>query len=356
MSTSCSHYFRETIRGAERSGLDGDWLIKEVGLSRADILDPAWRGRSEDLARLVQLVWIAGNDEFMGFMEKPCKLGTFAMMSHCVIHEDSLERALTRGIHFYRLFTDEIQMTLERKGSDIFFGVQFRRPELDPNHYFMEFWLSIWYRMIGWMGGVPAPLRFASFSYPKPKQYIDEFKYMFPCDYEFDALSTSLVFDAQHLNSPIMRNKQELKHFLSTAPLGFMTIPADVTSYARRVRTYLLRGRTLPLEFPDFSVVAAQFNMSEPTLRRKLQKEAASYRSILENIRRDLAVQKLLRGRHSVSAIAEMLGYSETRAFTRAFHEWTGLSPVKYKESFRLNSVQQVGTSAIGQVKDGLAS
>lgn len=321
--------------------------MREVGLSRHNIFDPTWRGRSEDLARLVQLVWIALDDEFMGFMEKPCKTGTFAMMSHCVIHENTLQEVLMRGIRFYRLFTDEIRMVLDSQGDHVVFKVEFRRPELDPNHYFMEFWLAIWYRMIGWMGGVPAPLHFATFAYPRPRDYIDEFKYMFPCDYEFNARSTSLVFDAQHLSSPIVRTKQELKQFLSLAPLGFMTIPADVTNYARRVRTYVLRGRSLPLEFPEFADVAAQFNMSEPTLRRRLQQEGTSYRTIVENIRRDLAVQKLLRGRHSVNAISEMLGYSETRAFTRAFREWTGLSPVKYRESFRVNATAIVPASEV---------
>lgn len=337
MSTSCSHYFRETIRGAERCGLDSDWLIAEVGLSREDIFDPYWRGKSEHLARLVQLVWIALNDEFMGFTERPCKTGTFAMMSHCIIGEDSLEQALVKAIHFYDLFTDDIRMALDLHEEEAVFKVTFKRPELDPNHYFIEFWLSIWYRMIGWMGGIPAPLRFATFSYPRPEEYIDEFKYMFPCDYQFDAQETCLVFNRKHLKSPIVRNKQELKQFLSVAPLGFMTIPADVTSYARRVRTYLLKDRYLPLEFPDFSDVASQFNMTEPTLRRKLQNEGTSYRAIMENIRRDLAVQKLLRGRHSVSAIADILGYSETRAFTRAFREWTGMSPIQYREHFRKN-------------------
>lgn len=337
MSTSCSHYFRETIRGAERCGLDSDKLISEVGLSREDIFDPHWRGKSELLASLVQLVWIALNDEFMGFAERPSKTGTFAMMCHCIIGAHSLEEAFLKGVRFYELFTNDIQMKLEFDDDSANFHVVFKRPELDPQHYFMEFWLSIWYRLIGWMGGVPAPLRFARFSYPRPDQYIEEFKYMFPCDYQFDASATCLVFDRAHLQLPIVRTAQELKQFLSVAPLGFMTIPADVTSYARHIRTYLLRDRRLPLEFPDFSEVAQQLNMAEQTLRRKLKAESTSYRAIIENIRRDLAIQKLLKGRNSVSDIAEMLGYSETRAFTRAFREWTDMSPMQYRDNFRQN-------------------
>ncbi len=53
MSTSSSHYFREAIRGAERCGLDGERLLTEIGVTRIQIEDPTWRGKSEQLARLV---------------------------------------------------------------------------------------------------------------------------------------------------------------------------------------------------------------------------------------------------------------------------------------------------------------
>lgn len=74
--------------------------------------------------------------------------------------------------------------------------------------------------------------------------------------------------------------------------------------------------------------------IGEQSLRRKLKQESTSYRAIKENIRRDIAIEKLIRGNLPISEIAEMLGYSETRAFTRAFHNWTGVSPIQYRERF----------------------
>jgi len=335
MSTSCSHYFRETIRGAERCGLDADRLLSEVGIIKKNIYDPSWRGRSEQLARLVQLVWLALGDEFMGFTEHPCKTGVFAMITHCIIVEDSLERALKKGIKFYGLVTDDISMNLELDGDDAIFCVTFARPDLDPQHYFLEFWLSIWYRLMSWMGGALAPLKQATFAYPRPEARIEEFKYMFPCVCKFDADETTLVFQRNFLQSPITKTKKELKQFLSVAPLGFMTIPSEGTSYGRQVRNLLLPHRRLPLAFPNFSEVASQFNMVEQTLRRKLKQESTSYRTLKENIRRDIAIEKLVSGNLPVSGISDLLGYSETRAFTRAFHHWTGMSPLQYRESFR---------------------
>lgn len=336
MSTSSSHYFRETIRGAERCGLDGERLLAEIGVTRIQIEDPTWRGKSEQLARLVQLVWLALGDEFMGFTEHRSKIGTFAMVTHGIIGEETLERALRKGVLFYGLVTDDIKMELEPGPNDtLALKMVFVRPELDPHQYMHEFWLSIWYRLISWLGGALAPLEKVTFSYVRPVVRIEEFKYMFPATYKFDAPETSLVFRRDFLQNPIVRSKPELKSFLSVAPLGFMTIPSDVFSYGRRIRNLILPERKLPLEFPEFEEVAVRFGMGEQSLRRKLRQEATSYRAIKENIRRDIAIEKLVRGKYSVAELAELLGYSETRAFTRAFSQWTGMSPAQYREHFR---------------------
>lgn len=335
MATSCAHYFLETMRAAERSGMDSTALMEYVGLRREHIMDRNWRGRSELLAMMVRRVWTVTNDEFMGFMERPAKFGTFAMMCECIIGEPSLEAAFIKGIHFYNLFTDDISMRLDLGVENAVFHVVFRRPELDSEHYFIEFWLSIWYRLIGWLGGVTAPLLLVTFPYPRPDRYVEEFKYMFPCEHKFNASRATMVFDRRHLGSPIVRTKEELWPFLSVAPLGFMSTPRDVINYTRKVRSYVLKDRTFPLKFPELGEVARHFNMGVQTLRRKLKFESTSYRAIIENIRRDIAIEKLLNSAATVSTISDLLGYSETRAFTRAFREWTKMSPLEYRRHFQ---------------------
>jgi hypothetical protein len=93
----------ETIRGAERAGVDPDQLLANVGLTREQVFDPNWRGDVVLLARLIQLVWFALDDEYMGFVSRPAKPGTFAMMTHCVIDSQSLADALRKGARFYDL-------------------------------------------------------------------------------------------------------------------------------------------------------------------------------------------------------------------------------------------------------------
>lgn len=325
----------ETIRGAQRAGVDPDQLLASVGLTRVQVFDPNWRGDVVLLARLVQLVWYALDDEFMGFVSRPAKPGTFAMVTHCMLESKSLADAVGKGVRLYDLVTDALKMDLVITGGEARLELAFKRPELDPDHYFHEFWLTIWYRLVAWLGGGVPPLRRATFAYPRPDKYVEEFRHMFRCPYEFDARTNSLVFDADYLAQPVLRNREELKQFLSTAPLGFMMNPTDDTSVARKIRTLLMTDRKAPLEFPSVEEVAGALNMTEQTLRRRLKKESISYRAIKETIRRDIAVHKLIENRSSVQEIAFQLGYSEARAFSRAFQLWTGASPVQYRSRLR---------------------
>ncbi|ROO87851.1 AraC family transcriptional regulator [Actinocorallia herbida] len=332
MPTSCSHYFKETIRAAEDRGIDGDFLLAKVGLTREQVDDPGWRGDVQQLASLVQLIWYALDDELMGFLDRPAKPGTFALMAYGVLAEPSLEQALRKGVLFYQLVNSSLGMTLTEDAGCIRLGIRFSRPELDPEHYFLEFWMTIWYRLVGWLAGATPPLVKATFAYPRPVTYADELRYIFRCDHVFDAAETSLCFDRDFLQQPVVRRRAEMKKFLSVAPLGFMVVPEDETSMARRVRTLLLGTRTLPLEFPQLAEVARHLNFTEQTLRRRLREESTSYREIKENIRRDIAVQRLINSSMPVQQIGELVGYAEARAFTRAFRQWTGSSPSQYRE------------------------
>lgn len=330
--TSSSHYFKETIKGAERRGIDTDLLLQDVGLTRREVFDPAWRGDVTLLARLVQLVWYALDDEHMGFLARPAKPGIFALMTHTLIGEPSVERALRKGVLFYNLTQHEsMAMTLADDATTVRLEISFVDPDLDPAHYFLEFWATIWYRLIGWLAGGVPPLLEATFSYPRPAHYAHELAYIFRCPHIFESPTTALIFDREFLQKPIVRNREELKRFLSLAPLGFMTVPEDEFSVARQVRAVLFGERALPLDFPPLPALARQLNMTEQTMRRRLREESTSYREIKENIRRDIAVHRLLSTTMAVERIGELVGYAEARAFTRAFKQWTGDSPTAYR-------------------------
>jgi len=79
--------------------------------------------------------------------------------------------------------------------------------------------------------------------------------------------------------------------------------------------------------------VATRLGMSRRSLTRHLEHEHTSYSELLNEVRRELALQLLRRDDLDVQEIAARLGYSLTAAFSRAFRRWEGMSPMQYRRA-----------------------
>ncbi len=93
--------------------------------------------------------------------------------------------------------------------------------------------------------------------------------------------------------------------------------------------TQILR---LQIELGDASIetVAERLSLGVQTLQRSLRKDGTSFRELRAAFLQERAIGLLRDTDHSVSEIAEALGYDETNSFRRAFRSWTGISPSGY--------------------------
>jgi AraC-like DNA-binding protein len=94
------------------------------------------------------------------------------------------------------------------------------------------------------------------------------------------------------------------------------------------VRRILLRT---PGQFPDMEAVAAELAMSSRTLRRKLGELGGNFSSVIDDVRRQLAVDYLQNSSLTLDDISTLLGYTEPTNFRRAFKQWTGHPPSHYR-------------------------
>jgi AraC-like DNA-binding protein len=79
--------------------------------------------------------------------------------------------------------------------------------------------------------------------------------------------------------------------------------------------------------------IARDLHMSRRSLQRRLAEADASYQSLVDDTRRDMALRYIQDSAKSATDITFLLGYSQQSVFTRAFRRWTGMSPSEYRSS-----------------------
>ncbi len=96
------------------------------------------------------------------------------------------------------------------------------------------------------------------------------------------------------------------------------------------VKTEILKQ--LPYGNVTDASIAKALNIAQRSLQRKLQNEKTTLRSIINEMREELAKKYLQNSNMNLLDIAFNLGFSEYSSFSRAFKQWTGQTPSAYKK------------------------
>ncbi|SDR23472.1 AraC-type DNA-binding protein [Rhizobiales bacterium GAS191] len=103
----------------------------------------------------------------------------------------------------------------------------------------------------------------------------------------------------------------------------------------RLLRTLVLSRRC------SLDTVAKLFNIEARTLARRLEEEKIEFRSVVAEVRYQIARHLLADTSLTVSQVAAVLDYSELSAFTRAFRRWSGTTPMDWRNAASRHQSQQ---------------
>lgn len=84
--------------------------------------------------------------------------------------------------------------------------------------------------------------------------------------------------------------------------------------------------------FPTLPVIAQVMNSSPRTINRQLAQLNTTYQHILDEARREKAIELLSHSKVSIEKIATQLGYNDPSNFGRAFRRWLDKSPRAFRK------------------------
>jgi AraC-like DNA-binding protein len=91
-------------------------------------------------------------------------------------------------------------------------------------------------------------------------------------------------------------------------------------------------GNYVTEEYLSIDLIADLAGLTSRSLQRAIKARGTSYRDLLNDARRDYALEKLRQPDVGIHQIANYLGYREAGHFTRAFKRWTGMTPSEYRK------------------------
>ncbi|MDD5297727.1 MAG: AraC family transcriptional regulator [Rhodocyclaceae bacterium] len=321
-------FVQEALAGVRARGLDAGAMLAAAGISPELLTTPLARVSSDHYGALWHLIAQALDDEFFGMDSRPMKVGSFTLLCHAVIHGDTLERALRRALRFLRLVLDDLEGELVREGDTA--RVVLRERGEPRRAFAYGTFLIILHGLACWLAGRRIPLLRADFRCAEPA-FSPEWRVLFSPELHFSQGRTGISFAAEYLDMPNIQNERTMKEFLRSAPANFLVKYKNSAGLTARIRRRL---REMPPDaWPDFDTLARQLHASPATLRRHLDREGQSYRTLKDDLRRDLAIGFLSHTETSVTDIGAKLGFAESSAFHRAFKKWTGASPGEYRHT-----------------------
>ena len=145
----------------------------------------------------------------------------------------------------------------------------------------------------------------------------------------FGAEETGIFFSEKWLETKVASPDGALRQMLrEQIELLELEEAGNIAEQVRRLMRTALTAPSCSLD--DISRL---LGMSRRTLARRLQEEGATFRSISENARFEIARQLLRNTSMSVIEISAALHFSEQSAFARAFKQWSGVTPQNWRLS-----------------------
>ncbi len=334
MSTQAliNRYARAFIHCALDRGFDYATVCRSTGM-RLD----EFNGEQRDfdpatLASLSREIKLLLQDEFCGRTKKPCKIGAFPLMCELMVVSDTLADALSKAFRFYDVLSDDIHFSLQTSKGVSTVSMQLAHPELDRDNFLYEWWFMHWRGLASWLIGEQVPFSAVSLLHHPPLPF-EDYVQVFSQNCKFAQTSAWFSFEAKYASKRVVRSVSELQRFSATSTIDLVSVPGVENSLRSRIKSQLQQHFFETQDFFSMEDVAERYHMSSQTLRRHLEDEQTSYRTIKEEIRREVVMKWLSNAQISIGEVARMGGFAEPNGLTRAVKSWIGLSPKAYRDS-----------------------
>lgn len=279
------------------------------------------------------------NDAFLGFSDRSVPLSYFSQLIQSLYFCQTIEHAITNLTTSFSLVG--CQVSIERahlenhsNNNSESISLSLTHNHQDPDNFLLEYLLVFIHRILSWLAGRKIELNFAQVTY-SPVGYQKEFTLLFRCPVKFSQPLNGLVFNEEQLRLPVVKDRNAFLKLIKEFPMMVLHFPGEEHAISHQVKLLLAKHFKKNQKVLTATEVAEILNISSATMRRKLAGLSTNFGELKADFIKSKAMTLLQKTNYTNEVIAETLGYSEARAFSRVFKGWTDMTPSQYRSLFR---------------------
>jgi len=309
-------------------GIDPEPLFREEGIDPEMLFDAGARIPLDRYQRLdVKAAKLSG-DPYFGLKgaeySRPAHLGA---LGFAWLASSSLRTAFQRLSRYARVIQEKL--TIELNEDDEFFYVRMDAHMPLLNKRIRENGqmaaVTRFSRMIAGNNFNPAKICFKQ-SEPEDSGYYYE---LFRCPLEFNAQATTFIIRLEDVDKRLTGSNDQLAKLNEHIVVKYLA-HSEKNDIVNRVKAAVIDG--LANGQVTETLIAEEMYTTPRNLHRKLQKEDTSFKTLLTEVRKELAQQYIQDRSKTLTEISFMLGFSEVSSFSRAFKGWTGRPPSEARQ------------------------
>ena len=323
------------IRGfaeaVEAAGGRPEKLLADLGLDATRVSQQESYLACSDFAALLEAAAIETGDEAFGLhfgaLSNPKEVGA---LSYALLNAPTIAASFDAAARYLHVHNQAVQPSVETAHSLVYLRYAHVNIGMDKPRQLNEYSMAVALNLLRMMAGSLWSPREVQFAHSAPHDASEEVRF-FGSPVLYDCPTNAMVVEREFYQSKIPaadpRLFEIMRHYLD-----------DILSKMPREDGFLCSVRkaiaeTMRESSPSLSAVAQKLATSPRTLQRQLKQYGVEFKSLLNDTRRQFALEYLKYSNDTLTQIAFLLGYSEVSAFNRAFRKWTGKTPLSYRRS-----------------------
>ena len=312
---------------------DVDSIFGSTSLSLEDLDSPIQEISLQQFCQLfTEAARQTANDNFglhFGAQFEPKKLGA---IGYAAISSPTLSAALRNMETYFPAHQEQSSFSLIQDSDILWLSYRIYDPRIADRRQDAELSMGMFWNVFrSALGKNWSPLEIR-FEHAAP-EHASEHENVFGAPVLFGRRTNAMAFRRIDLDARMPGQDPYLFSIIEPFLKSRCELHHNPETFASIVRNQIkLNLSTSP---PSLSEIARLFGISECRFQQELSAHGLSFQDLLRAARQELSLHYINDSDMPLTEVALLLGYSELSAFSRAFRNWTGMSPQRYRRAHK---------------------